>query len=49
MIDIVLELVHHLAVFALVGVFFAEFFLLTQDGLDGRRLRTVGALDAAYG
>lgn len=49
MLDIVLEFAHHLAVFSLVGVFFAEFFLLRSGDLRGRRLATVGALDGAYG
>lgn len=48
-LDLILEFAHHLAVFSLVGVFFAEFFLLTQGDLRGRRLATVGRLDAAYG
>ena len=48
-IDLILEFAHHLAVFGLVGVFFAEFFLLTQGDIRGRRLATVGALDGAYG
>jgi putative membrane protein len=48
-LDLILEFVHHLAVFSLVGVFFAEFFLLTQGDLRGARLATVGQLDAAYG
>lgn len=49
MLDIILEFAHHLAVFGLVGVFFAEFFLLTQGDVGGARLNTVGRLDAAYG
>lgn len=47
--DLILEFAHHLAVFTLVGVFFAEFFLLTGGDLRGTRLATVGRLDAAYG
>lgn len=48
-LDLILEFAHHLAVFSLVGVFFAEFFLLTQGDVRGRRLATIGRLDGAYG
>ena len=48
-LDLILEFAHHLAVFTLVGVFFAEYVLLTQGDLHGPRLATVGRLDAAYG
>ena len=48
MLDLVLEFVHHLAVFSLVGVLAAE-FALTRPGLSGGRLTQVGALDGAYG
>ena len=47
--DILLELVHHVAVFALVGVVAAEYVLLTRTELEGRRLRTLSVLDGAYG
>lgn len=46
--DLILELVHHVAVFGVVGVVTAEFFLVTP-GLGGARLATVGRLDIAYG
>lgn len=46
--SLILAGAHHLAVFALVGVFAAEFTLL-RPGLDGTRLRQLGRLDAAYG
>ena len=46
--DLILEFIHHVAVFSLVGVAAAEFALI-QPGLTGGRLRTVGMLDGAYG
>lgn len=48
MLDLVLTIAHHLAVFTLVGVFFAEFVLL-KPGITGDRLRQLGRLDGAYG
>lgn len=48
MLDLGLAIAHHLAVFALVGVFFAEFVLL-RPGVAGARLRQLGRLDGAYG
>jgi putative membrane protein len=47
-LDLILEFIHHIAVFSLVGVISAEFFLISP-GLSGARLNTVGALDGAYG
>ena len=47
-LDLVLDFIHHVAVFSLVGVIAAEFALI-QPGLTGARLRTVGMLDGAYG
>lgn len=49
MIDIGLEFVHHVAVFALVGVVAAEYVLLTRSELAGSRLRSLAVLDGAYG
>ena len=46
--DLVLAGAHHLAVFALVGIFAAEFALL-RPGLGGVRLTQLSRLDAAYG
>jgi putative membrane protein len=46
--DLVLEFLHHVAVFSLLGVLAAEFALI-QPGLSGGRLRAVGMLDGAYG
>ena len=48
MLDLVLEFIHHIAVFSLVAVIAAEFVLIVP-GLTGNRLRQAGALDGAYG
>ena len=48
MLDLILAIAHHLAVFALVALFAAEFALL-RPGLEGRRLEQLGAIDRAYG
>jgi putative membrane protein len=48
MLDLILEFVHHLAVFSLVSVLAAEFVMIVP-GLGGRRLQLVGALDGVYG
>jgi putative membrane protein len=48
MIDLVLAVAHHLAVFTYVAIFAAEFALL-RAGLAGPRLLQLGRLDAAYG
>ncbi len=48
MIDLILAIAHHLAVFTLVGIFAAEFALL-RPGIEGKRLNQLGAVDAAYG
>lgn len=45
---LLLACLHHLVVFALVGVFAAEFTLM-RPGLDGPRLRQLGRLDLVYG
>ena len=47
-IDLVLAIAHHLAVFTLVGLYFAEFALL-RVGLSGPRIGQLAAVDAAYG
>ncbi|MEO6396359.1 MAG: DUF2214 family protein [Devosia sp.] len=47
-LDLILEFVHHLSVFSLVGVAAAEFVLLAP-GLSGERLELLGRLDGAYG
>lgn len=48
MLDLGLAILHHLAVFTLVGVFAMEFVLL-RPGLEGRRIAQLGRIDAAYG
>ncbi len=48
MLDLILAIAHHLAVFTLVAVFAAEFVLL-RPGLQGRRVLQLGAIDGAYG
>lgn len=47
-IDLFLAIAHHLAVFALVGIFAAEFVLL-RPGMAGPGIRQLGRIDAAYG
>ncbi|KRA47848.1 DUF2214 family protein [Devosia sp. Root635] len=47
-IDLVLASAHHLVVFALVGLFAAEFAML-RPGLAGARIGQLAKLDAAYG
>lgn len=46
--DLFLAIVHHLAVFALVGLFTAEFALL-RPGLSAAQIRQLARIDAAYG
>jgi putative membrane protein len=46
--NLVLAIAHHLGVFALVGVFAAEFALL-RPGIEGKRLIQLGKIDGAYG
>ncbi|MEX0957241.1 MAG: DUF2214 family protein [Rhizobiaceae bacterium] len=48
MTDLLLAIAHHLLVFSLAGVLFAEFILL-KPGLSGRNLSILGNLDRAYG
>lgn len=48
MLDLVLAVAHHLAVFTLVALFAAEFALL-RPGLEGKRLTQLGSIDRAYG
>lgn len=48
MLDLILAILHHLAVFTLVAVFACEFVLL-RPGLEGRRVLQLGAIDGAYG
>lgn len=48
MLDIVLELAHHVAVFSLVAVLAIEFAMVVP-GLTDDRLQQVGRLDGVYG
>jgi putative membrane protein len=48
MLDAVLASVHHLFVFSLVAVLFAE-LVLASSPPDAARLRQLGRLDSAYG
>lgn len=48
MLDIVLEFIHHLAVFGIVGVLAAEFVLI-GPGMNADRVRRAAGLDGAYG
>lgn len=45
--DLLLALLHHLVVFSLVAVLYAQYLLLGGPS-DAARLRTVGQLDKAY-
>lgn len=47
-LDLVLAILHHLAVFSFVGILAAEYGLL-RPGLTGSRLHVLGRVDAAYG
>jgi putative membrane protein len=47
-LDVVLASIHHLFVFSLVAVLFAE-LVLASGAPDAARLRTLGRLDGAYG
>ena len=48
MLDFVLAILHHLAVFTLVGIIAAELVLL-RPGVTGAWLQRLGRVDAAYG
>jgi len=48
MLDLILAIAHHLAVFTLVALFAAEFALL-RPGIEGKRLAQLGRIDGAYG
>jgi putative membrane protein len=47
-LDLILAYLHHLAVFGVVGLMFAE-LVLVRPGLSGNQLVRVGKLDGAYG
>jgi putative membrane protein len=48
MLDLILEFIHHVAVFGLVGVAAAEFAMIAP-GLGGSKLMRLAALDGVYG
>ena len=48
MLDLLLAITHHLAIFALFGVLFAELVLVRQ-GLEAPTIATVGKIDLWYG
>jgi putative membrane protein len=48
MLDLILAVAHHLLIFGLFGVLFAE-FILVRPGLDETSLRRVAATDLWYG
>lgn len=47
-LDLGLAIAHHLAVFALIAIFAAEFALL-RPGIEGKHLLQLGKIDGAYG
>ena len=47
-LNLILAIAHHLAVFALVAIFAAEFALL-RPGIEGKRLTQLSKIDGAYG
>lgn len=48
MLDLVLAIAHHLLVFGLFGILFAE-LMLVRPGIDLPTLQRVGRIDLAYG
>lgn len=48
MLDLVLAIVHHLLVFGLFGILFAE-FMLVRPGMEPAAVRRVGIIDLAFG
>lgn len=48
MLDLILAVAHHLAVFVIVGLLFAE-LVLVRPGLPTSLLRRIAGLDGAYG
>jgi putative membrane protein len=48
MLDLVLAYAHHLAVFTVVGLVFAEMVVL-RPGITGKRIVQLAGLDSAYG
>jgi putative membrane protein len=48
MLDLVLAIVHHLLVFGIFGLLFAE-LMLVRPGIDAARVKQIAGLDAGYG
>lgn len=48
MLDLVLAIAHHILVFALFGILFAE-LMLVRPGMDLPTIQRVGRIDLAYG
>jgi putative membrane protein len=48
MLDLTLAIAHHLLVFAIFGIFFAEFWAL-RPGLSGATLIRIASIDLGYG
>ena len=48
MLDLVLAIAHHILVFGLFGILFAQ-LMLVRPGIDLPTVRRVGAIDIAYG
>jgi putative membrane protein len=48
MLDLVLAILHHLLVFGLFGILFAE-FMLVRPGMEPAAVRRVAAIDLAFG
>ena len=48
MLDLTLAIVHHLLVFGLFGILFAE-FMLVRRGMEFATVRTVAGIDLAFG
>jgi putative membrane protein len=48
MLDLLLAIAHHLLVFGLFGILFAE-FMLVRRGMDRQAVTRIGAIDVWYG
>jgi putative membrane protein len=48
MLDLALAIVHHLLIFGIFGILFAEFWVL-RPGLSGPMLARIGVIDLWYG
>jgi putative membrane protein len=48
MLDLVLAVLHHLLIFGIFGILFAE-LMMVRPGMDAATVRRVAAIDLAYG